>query len=125
MAVTMRTSGPLFEGKADGVLADFLDACEQEVAQAGVGIVRSELRAVLRHPTGYYSGHIATAHDSAGWQVTDSGVIYGPWLAGTGSRNRTTRFKGYAHWRRSLQRLDKLAGQVAERILPDFLRRLS
>jgi len=35
--------------------------------------------------------------------VTDSGIIYGHWLEGTGSRNRTTRFKGYFMWRRTYQ----------------------
>ncbi len=33
--------------------------------------------------------------------VDDGGVIYGPWLEGTSNRNKTTRFKGYAAFRKT------------------------
>lgn len=35
--------------------------------------------------------------------ITDGGVIYGPWLEGTSSRNETTRFKGYASFRKTVE----------------------
>jgi len=43
--------------------------------------------------------------DGAHWKISDNGVIYGPWLEGVGSRNATTRFKGYANYRRNVQQI--------------------
>ncbi len=63
------------------------------------------LNASIRHPTPYYETQLAIHRVSptmAG--VTDRGVVYGPWLEGTSSRNRTTRFRGYSALRRARQR---------------------
>jgi hypothetical protein len=50
--------------------------------------------------------------------VHDDGVIYGPWLEGTGSRNApVTRFPGYGSFRRASQQLDREIGGIADRIL--------
>jgi hypothetical protein len=57
--------------------------------------------------------------------VTDSGVIYGPWLEGTGSRNRTTRFKGYATFRKAAQELDRRAFRIAAAMLDRYVRRMN
>ena len=40
-------------------------------------------------------------------KIHDSGVVYGPWLEGTSSRNQTTRFKGYSSFRKVKQWLEK------------------
>jgi len=54
-------------------------------------------------------------------QLDDDGVVYGPWLEGTSQRNRTSRFKGYAIWRRSRARVAKLAAKLIKReILADL-----
>ena len=51
------------------------------------------------------------------------GVIYGPWLEGTGSRNYpVTRFKGYRNWRRVTQMLEKAAKPIAEKSIREHLR---
>jgi hypothetical protein len=42
-------------------------------------------------------------------------VIYGPWLEGTSSRNQTTRFKGYAMFRRTKGQVDKEAPDILNR----------
>jgi hypothetical protein len=123
--INVRVRGPLFDGKASAELGRFLSAAERAVAEEGVRVVRAELKTVLRHPTGYYSSRITAAPSGTAYAVTDQGVSYGPWLAGTGSRNRTTRFKGYQHWRRATQRLERLSGEVASRVLPPFLRRMN
>jgi hypothetical protein len=54
------------------------------------------------------------AHGSV---VQDGGVIYGPWLEGVGSRNRTTRFKGYFTFRRTTAQLNVRATPIAEELL--------
>lgn len=52
-------------------------------------------------------------------------VIYGPWLEGTSSRNQTTRFKGYAMFRRTKQQLDKEKDRIMGRAIARAARRLN
>ncbi len=83
-------------------------------------MVLERLGHVLRHPTGYYESQVRTEmrSDSEAF-VTDGGVVYGPWLEGTGSRNETTRFKGYRTFRTIAQELDARATELVE---PDVQR---
>lgn len=118
--VDVHSHGPVFDGRASAAVRAFERAAEQEIAETGVNLVRSELSRVLRHPTGYYSSRVS----ADGNQVNDGGVIYGPWLEGVGSRNKTTRFKGYFTFRRVGQRLDRQAKHIAGRVLPKYLRRM-
>lgn len=118
------TSGPLFNGEADRLLDGMCDAIETDVGQAGVDLVRARLGEVLQHPTGYYESHITTRPDGGDIDITDSGVVYGPWLEGTGSRNRTTRFKGYRTFRLTAQALDRRAEGIAERVAEPYVRRM-
>lgn len=46
--------------------------------------------------------------------ITDGGVVYGPWLEGTSSRNKTTRFKGYKAFRKTKQWLQKEAKAMSD-----------
>jgi hypothetical protein len=47
--------------------------------------------------------------------VTDTPVVYGPWLEGVGSRNApTTRFPGYHTFQLVSQKIDGEAGSLAE-----------
>jgi hypothetical protein len=75
-------------------------------------MVRSRLGEVLQNPTGYYESRITSEVSALGARVTDGGVIYGPWLEGVGSRNQTTRFKGYATFRKTRQELEYKAHLV-------------
>lgn len=51
--------------------------------------------------------------------VTDGGIVYGPWLEGAGSRNQTTRFKGYRMWRTTLQNMDRSGAAEVYRPIVD------
>jgi len=48
--------------------------------------------------------------------ITDNGVCYGPWLEGVGSRNETTRFKGYNSFRRTAQWLQDRIADIAAKV---------
>ncbi len=124
MAIKRATTGPVFDGRAADAARRFSDEAARVVAQAGVDIVRGELHAVLRHSTGYYESRIRADRVRGEWGVDDSGVVYGPWLAGVSSRNSRTHFRGYSHWRRATQRLQAQAAPIAERALPPFLREM-
>jgi hypothetical protein len=117
--------GPLFDGRAQAAFADYAEDLEAEIAQEGVDLVQRYLGVFLRHPTGYYQSRIRVEQRGTRHMVTDSGVVYGPWLAGVSERNRATRFKGYKHWRLATQDLESRSGAIAQRLMPRLLRRIS
>jgi len=101
----VHTSGPLFSaGLADEVLRTFEREIVHDVTAQASADVHTNLHDSIRHPTPYYETQVRmqTLSEAEG-SVNDRGIIYGPWLEGTGSRNRTTRFKGYSSFRRAKQ----------------------
>lgn len=122
--VTVSMTGPLFDGRAVAALEAFTVAASAAVGDEAYLDVRRTLGRVLRNPTGYYESKIM--HTMAGDHgfVHDSNVIYGPWLEGTGSRNQTTRFKGYRTFRQVTQRIDARSTDIAQRVLDGYLRRM-
>src|SRR6266498_715418 len=123
--LNVHASGPLFDGRLRHAVAVGVEAAKREVSQQGVNDVRNELGQVLRHPTGFYTGHITTERRRDDLIVTDGGVIYGAWLAGVSQRNQATRFKGYTHWRRAAQRLQQQAYAIADRVIGQHVGRAS
>jgi len=124
LSVEVHFSGPVFDGSVPRVLREAADDMGQTVAHRGVGVVRVELAKVVKHPTGRYSSSVQRESQGSRHKVHDGGMVYGPWLDGSGSRNKTTRFKGYAHWRRATQQLERSIPAVAREVLPRHLRRL-
>lgn len=124
--VEINTSGPVFDGQAAAEVTAFLDEAKDDVAQQGFSNVMGNLNTSLRHPTGYYEGHIRVDRAGSDRVVNDSGVIYGPWLEGVGSRNApVTVFPGYFSFRRAAQELRGQATPLAERLLETkYLRRM-
>lgn len=116
-------SGPIWDGRLKHAIDQAVDEAEHEIARHGVTVVVEELGKVLKHPTGHYQGQIQVDR-TVGTRVTDGGIVYGPWLAGVSGRNRSTRFKGYHHWRRAVQRLREDAPDIGKRVVDEHLRRL-
>lgn len=120
--IDVSTRGPMFDGRARRAASAYVNRLERDLAQEGVRIVRDELHKVLKHPTGYYESNIRVERGAV---VTDGGVVYGPWLAGTGSRNfPVTRFQGYPHWLRAVARLRSRKRGIAERLLRRYIGRM-
>lgn len=124
MSVEMKTTGPVFDGRAERIARDYADEIGETTAQQGENVVRAELAKVLQHPTGRYSRSINAVNYGSRHVINDGGMIYGPWLAGVGSRNKKSRFKGYAHWRRSTQQLQRKVEEIAKAVWPRFRGRL-
>lgn len=122
--IDARMRGAIVEGRAPAHIRRAVDNIEHEVARYGKDQVQQRLNQVLRTQTPYYRTRIAAVKTGGRWEVTDQGVLYGPWLEGTGSRNRTTRFKGYFTFRWVKQQVDRNAQRIAERVLRPFLRGL-
>lgn len=118
--ITVTYSGPLFDGRAVYMTDKQAREMEHHLASVGADYVHAELDRVLRHQTPYYNTQVTSTEYPGRTVINDGGVIYGPWLEGTGSRNKTTRFKGYATFRRMAQKLNA----DAPRILRPYVDRL-
>ena len=79
----------------------------------------------IRNPTPYYETQINVDQRGERASVNDRGVVYGPWLEGTGSRNATTRFKGYAQARAATQRVESRVVDLCANALARLVRRLN
>lgn len=143
MAGDVKVSGPLFDGQAEAAIRRGIEAARQQVAEEGAKLARSAFAGSIRVEHGRFLGSIVTTDRSRSY-TTASGrhsysmdvtvdsstqvalttdlASYGPWLEGTGSRNQTTRFKGYHGFRRAAQQLDGIAGDVAGRALAPYIR---
>ena len=130
--------GPLFDGRAEEELTRAVKDIRDQVAKKGEQLVRDTFGSSIRENHGHFmasikivdhsqtftshSGHksytTAVSVDHANEEaVTTDLATYGPWLEGSGSRNESTRFKGYHGFRRAGQELDRQAREIAERAM--------
>lgn len=122
----VRLRGPAFTGEAKREVGRYLEDVVHATAVRGQELVRADFDVVHREPTGYARSRV-TVTDEPGPRSTvgDGGIVYGPWLEGVGSRNKTSRFKGYATFRRIGQRLQGEVERIARERLPQLVRRLN
>jgi hypothetical protein len=120
----IKVSGGPDMTKAAGKISDAIDTAEVDIAQDAYNEIQKRLRAVLQNPTGRYQGRIQTSTQSDSLMVSDGGIVYGPWLEGTSSRNGRSRFKGYHVFRTVLQQMDKKAESVTEQAIGEAVRKL-
>lgn len=108
-------SGPFFDERNPAARQAMEDEALDRIGGQALADVHLNLDTSLRNPTPYYETQITSERSGDDQLVHDRGIIYGPWLEGTGSRNATTRFKGYASFRRAAQQLE---GQVPGLLVP-------
>lgn len=120
--------GPLFDGRARRVFDDFEDELEEDGAEWALRHIRGTFHASFRTPTGYYESNVRTHNTAGGMEVWDGGLagpVYGPWLEGVGSRNNTTRFKGYHAFREAASALQRRIEGMGYRLMnSNYIRRL-
>lgn len=107
--VKVSLHGPIFSGTVPAKVVSAVHMTVKELVNEGEKAVDAQLYAGHGVLTGHYrrSVHgemVSTLHG----RVHDSGVVYGPWLEGVGSRNQKSRFKGYAMFRNARQKLEKI-----------------
>lgn len=123
--VNVTFEGPLFDGRAQDAMPGIVDAVSGALGTEGERRVLAGLDATLRRPTGAYRSRITLYGPRAGQsRVHDRMGIYGPWLEGTGSRNRTTRFKGYRNFRTATQVLRRAAKPLAANVIDRHIHKL-
>ncbi len=115
--MTTRATGSLFDGRALRIVDKMSTDIREAVAQEAFEEVGAALDVMLQNPTGFYQSRITIKRVRDSFVVNDSGVVYGPWLAGVSSRNNATRFKGYVHWRQATQRTQARVGKIAKPVV--------
>lgn len=98
-ATDVKIVGPWVDGVgySNPIVREFFTAAERELADVGVTEIRARIGRKAKHPTGSFAGAVV-AKDRA-VRVSYPQVLRGPWLEGTSSRNKSTRFKGYSIFR--------------------------
>jgi hypothetical protein len=125
MPVKVTVSGPLFTPAAATALDDMRDEIAGRLAAEGRRRVLATLDSSLRNPTGAYRRRVTQYGPVSGQaRLHDQQAIYGPWLNGTGSRNATTRFKGYGHFRKTYEALQQAARPLAQQIVAEYVAEL-
>jgi hypothetical protein len=118
--IDIGVKGALFDGRAERELDIAIRHLVATVADQASADVHQNADTSFRDPTPYYETQLHRFEQGRQQLVGDRGVVYGPWLEGDGSRNRTTRFKGYRLWRRARQSAEKAVPRLARPILARF-----
>lgn len=120
-----QAAGPILDAACRDAEAKIATETQRRVKLFGQIRFRYENVGANYHP-GYWLSQIRARPRADYHVVTDGGIIYGHWLEGTGSRNRTTRFKGYFMWRLAFQSMNRSgAMQIAEPIIARVVRFLN
>lgn len=132
--IRVNERGSLFNRRLDRAMAAAAHDIETEVADFAADTVRSTFDRVLRHDAPAYRtgrrtpGTLRSAvdveHGPAGARVHNGPIVYRFWIEGTGSRNRSTRFKGYRTFRRVTEVTRIEAPRIAQPIVDAAVRRL-
>lgn len=138
-------TGPLFDGRAEAEAEAAARAIRQGVSKRGQSLTAAAFNASIRDNRGTFIESITITDTSRTYSttggrttytlsvdvpaeaevVTTDLATYGPWLEGVGSRNETTRFKGYQGFRRASQELDGQAQAISEGIITPFVERMN
>lgn len=121
LRISTRTqfNGPIFDHRARRAFDDFRDELEEESAEFVLDHIKQTFHTHFKQPTGRYERAVHISRSGRGHEVTDGGLagpVYGPWLEGVGSRNQTTRFKGYRAFRKAAQALDRRIEGMGDRM---------
>lgn len=146
MASDVFVSGPLFDGQAEAALRRGIEVARDHVAAVGAAYVHAAFAPQIHVNTGRFQSSVTVVKNTRTFStrggtkvytmpvtldratetvVTTELATYGPWLEGTGSRNQTTRFKGYHGYRKAAQELDRVAGDLASKAIDQHVREMS
>ena len=113
--ITVEFKGPLltkgnrmFDQMTNELVQRMVEIGEQKLTQtlrfrpAGVYLSVQQARKG-QASDGIYSKNVQGKTQWMKGTIDDGNVVYGPWLEGISSRNQSTRFKGYASFRRTAQ----------------------
>lgn len=126
MNVKVEQKGAIFNSAATKAAGQrMVTRINDVLAQEGVRRVQDRLDVVLQNPTGFYRSRIQVDRRSQYRGISDGGVVYGGWLEGVDSRNKTTRFKGYRTFRIVGQSLARDKEELAAPIVQQYIREMN
>lgn len=115
---TTHVRGPLFDGRLEREVHAVVDLAVREVTNEGGAMLAAEGRFFRK--SGTWESQIRTDRRMGDGVIVDD-AVYDAWLAGESSRNQTSRFKGYQHWRKTTHRLQLAAPQIVKRMIQRVL----
>lgn len=125
MGATLTESGQFFTGDPSQGIRDTADEWTQTLAVTGAADIRATQNVTFRTRTPHARLQTEARREAPGWMIWDQRLIYGPWLEGTGSRNRTSRFKGYGIWRAAASKISARAVAIGQPIVARFVGRMN
>lgn len=137
--ITVKLNGPVFNPRrTNSILEAGTQAGIQDLTERGednlndlarirpTGVYLTVEQAGRRNASkGNYRRNISSVVRRLRAIISDGGVIYGPWLEGTSSRNQTTRFKGYGMFRRTRDWMQIRAKSIVEPHIRRAVRKLN
>jgi hypothetical protein len=122
----MGVSGPLFDGRAKDALHRYSEDLKMKLAQDVRDQIISHLHYVIKVDFHIYESFIHTERQLDDIIVTDTPVVYGPWLEGVGSQDfPVTRFRGYHTFRYIANRFQAEVEPLADTHLQPYLREMN
>jgi hypothetical protein len=113
----LQYNGPIFDDRGRRIFDEFRDELEEESAEFVLDHVKGTFHTHFKNPTGYYESNVRiNAAKNEVWDGGLAGPVYGPWLEGIGSRNNTTRFRGYHAFRKAANALERRVEDMGDRI---------
>jgi hypothetical protein len=124
--VQIRFEGAIWTDEGRQIVRRAVEQGVQDTSDWAEHRVLERLDEVIRVNRHVYTSHIRVDRVSEDrYDVTDGGVIYGPWLEGTGSRNSPkTRFPGYFTFRQVETETEGRAEEIMDRVLDERVREL-
>jgi hypothetical protein len=125
MALDMKynAKGSIVDGSLAKAMPEAAERIEQEIGDMAVLSIRQRFDRVLRNPTGRLRSQVRVDRVGDDLRVVDGDLPYGAWIEGTSSRNRSTRFKGYATFRTVAREIRTEAVTIAEMVIDETVRR--
>lgn len=118
-------SGPLFRQGAAPVRDAIKDSIKDAISE-GERKVKLQLYGGHGVDTGHYRRSVhGDVQSSLHGRVTDSKVIYGPWLETGKRRGVQTRFKGYAMFRNARQQIEKMLPKIVRKHIDAAVRKMN
>ena len=123
MNITVKVTGPMFEGHPDRVLSKAIDQVLIAVAKAGVSELKAELTPGHGVQSGAFRRGITRRKRGKVASVYARNTMLAKWLEGGSSLiKRSTRFRGYHIFAPATQRTDRTAGEEARKIVAELVR---
>jgi len=122
--VKVRRTGPLFDGQADAAAARFARDATSTLTRVAYDMVKLKYAARIRENTGHFLGRITQEITGSIGHVYTKFILYGYWLEGVGSRNPTTRFKGYWAYRETAIEIDARSPEILKPLVDKMIREM-